>query len=168
MDVVSSFRYHFPTCWENNSFLTHLAQCPKAVNTAKKIPRTDVPTRREAWPAHHSAGRHPPAGSDPQNLLMRRAEIRVFERKRVQLPAQHRSYGDDVHVEAYMPPVTIYAGIHRVGIQEHFDSLSTFAEPCGARFRCRWKLLRPREKRTLLFPPGTSHLVSSALFGNLN
>lgn len=60
--------------------------------------------------------------------FMSKAAIGAFDRQNVQLPRQHRSYNDDVRVEAYEPPAMAYADKQRRGIHENLESCESTRE----------------------------------------
>ena len=72
----------------------------------RKVPiLTSRPQKKE--PTHPTAAEPSQKGlSPPAAKFMAKAAIGNFDRQQVQLPMRHRSYNDDVKVEAYNPPVS--------------------------------------------------------------
>ena len=102
--------------------------CPAMAVPVAKRPKLDVlPTKSE--PMLPTAVEPSKKGLPPSAVkFMAKAAIENFDRQHVQLPMRHRSYNDDVEVEAYGSPVLAYAGKQRRGIHENLESRASMLE----------------------------------------
>ena len=59
---------------------------------------------------------------------MKQAEIHRLDRRLIQMPRPHSPYNDDVKLEVPPPSDMTYAGKHRLGIHENFESCSSMRD----------------------------------------